>query len=390
MDPIQRAQLEAVNSRLTRGQGWIGYRTTNAGQPSKFLYFAFYRNGKQLSVNTKTNNPEEAYVQLLDARGKTERGVVLPSESSRIKYEHLRQKYIDDNPAREITQKSQFMHLDKFFTGMKATSITTDILRRYINQRRADGVSGPTIRRELTNLRAIFNLARKERTLSHDQVPHFPMPKDSLAAGKFIPPAVFHRILSFLPDGTERKIERGGPTSGSNLRPLFTFLYGTACRLGTARKLQRNHVSEDGTFIEVPAALTKTSQPQIVMLNGAHLELVREHVKKLPRDDKPLFDSSSYQSEWARACAKAGLGAYDEETHRKTGGVRIHDCRCSGAINLIDSGVPESTVLKIGGWRSRTMLDRYNVVDMKRLADAMEKAGKYVTDRVVATTGSHS
>lgn len=200
--------MEAVNSRLSRGQGWIGYRTTNAGEPSKFLYFAFYRNGKQLSLNTKTNNPEEAYVQLLDARGKTERGVVLPSESSRIKYEHLRQKYIDDNPAREITQKSQFINLDKFFTGMKATSITTDVLRRYINQRRADGVSGPTIRRELTNLRAIFNLARKERTLSHDQVPHFPMPKDSLAAGKFIPPAVFHRILNFLPEGTERKIER--------------------------------------------------------------------------------------------------------------------------------------------------------------------------------------
>lgn len=57
---------------------------------------------------------------------------------------------------------------------------------------------------------------------------------------------------------------------------------------------------------------------------------------------------------------------------------------------MIDSGVPESTVLKIGGWRSRTMLDRYNVVDMKRLAEAMEKAGKYVTDRAVATTGPHS
>jgi hypothetical protein len=30
--------------------------------------------------------------------------------------------------------------------------------------------------------------------------------------------------------------------------------------------------------------------------------------------------------------------------------VRIHDCRCSAAINLLAAGVDEGTVLKIGGW----------------------------------------
>jgi integrase len=373
-------QLEAVNQRLKKGEGWIGYRNTGSSGRSKFLYFSFYRNGKQLFVNTKTNDPEEAYVQLLSARGQVERGIVLPSETARLKYEDLRRKYVNDEPSREQTQRPQLMHLDEFFKGMKASSITTDTLREYINLRR-EKVSGPSIRRELTVLRAMFNLARKERALSYDQVPHFPMPEDSLPAGQYITPEQFNRILNFLPDGSKRG-ERGR-RSESNLRPFFLFLYATACRVGAAQSILWKHVSEDCTVIEIPATATKNKQPLRLPLKGTQLEAVVKELRKQFRNpDRPVFDSKNYQEEWSRACAKAGLGEYDEETHRKTGGVRIHDCRCSGAINLLESGVDEGLVLKIGGWKTRTMLDRYNVTTMTRLSAAMEKGGKYVTDRI--------
>ncbi len=61
-----------------------------------------------------------------------------------------------------------------------------------------------------------------------------------------------------------------------------------------------------------------------------------------------------------------------------------NDCRVSGAINLLDAGVDESTVLKIGGWKTRAMLDRYNVLDRERVGSALTKAGKYVADRIAA------
>jgi integrase len=384
MQKATAEQLEAVNGRLAKGQGWIGYRNIGGGSQSKFLYYSFYRDGKQLFVNSKTNKPEEVYRQLLDARGATERGIlVLPSEAARITYEHIRQKYIDDKPARLQTQKPQLVHLDNFFAGMKATSITSDTLRKYITHRR-EQVGDPTIRRELTNLRAMFNLAKKDKTLSHDQVPYFPMPDDSLAAGQYITPEMFARILSFLPDGAERKLERGGPTSNSNLRPLFTFLYATACRLGAAQSITWRNVSEDCTVIEIPSSGTKNKQPLRLPLKGALLEPVVKELRQQVRDDnRRVFDSASYQAEWAKACAKAGVGTYDKATGRRTG-VRIHDCRCSGAINLLASGVDEGLVLKIGGWKSRTMLDRYNVADITRLSAAMEKGGKFVTDRIAA------
>jgi hypothetical protein len=69
--------------------------------------------------------------QLLDARGMTQRGIlVLPTEAAKITYEQLRVKYIADKPSRE--KETQLVHLDQFFKMMKAASITTDVLRKYI------------------------------------------------------------------------------------------------------------------------------------------------------------------------------------------------------------------------------------------------------------------
>lgn len=369
-----------VNSRLGHGEGWIGHRH-NGARDSKFLYFAFTRNGKQVFVNTKSNDPEEAYRQLLEARGATERGVsVLPTEAARLTYEHLRAKYIADEPSREKTQK-QLTHLDKFFKATKAVSITTDALRGYVKARRKV-VADPTIRRELVVLRAMFKLAAKEKALSHDQVPYFPMPQDSDAAGQYITPEQFDQILSFLPDGTQRESTNGGPKSKSNLRPFFIFLYGTACRLGAAQSITWRQIKEDCTVVELPSSATKNKQPLRLPLKGELLEgVVKELRKQFRRDDAPVFDATNYRPEWAKACAKAGVGTWDEKKRTRTG-VRIHDCRCSGAINLLASGVDEGLVLKIGGWKTRSMLDRYNVTDFTRLSAAMEKGGKFVTDRI--------
>ena len=49
---------------------------------------------------------------------------------------------------------------------------------------------------------------------------------------------------------------------------------------------------------------------------------------------------------------------------------------------MLASGVDEGLVLKIGGWKTRSMLDRYNVADITRLSAAMKKGGKFVTDRI--------
>jgi hypothetical protein len=83
-------------------------------------------------------------------------------------------------------------------------------------------------------------------------------------------------------------------------------------------------------------------------LAGPGLEPVAAKLRKMFRKQgQPIFDTTNYRAEWQKACAAVGVGKRD--TQRRYSGLRIHDLRCSAAINLVDAGVAEDTVMKIGG-----------------------------------------
>jgi hypothetical protein len=164
-------QIAAVNDRLKKGEGWIGYRSSknDAGEkvPSKFLYFAFYQSGVQKFVNTKTNDPEAAYRQLLEARGMIEQGQrLLPSEVGRVRYEDLKRillgYYRTEAPASIYHRKTKdggteesFLGMDKldtFFKRLPVTEIRVQKIKGYIQWRRKEGDADSTIRRQLGHL----------------------------------------------------------------------------------------------------------------------------------------------------------------------------------------------------------------------------------------------
>lgn len=69
----------------------------------------------------------------------------------------------------------------------------------------------------------------------------------------------------------------------------------------------------------------------------------------------------------------------------------FHDLRGTGARNLVRAGVPERVVMQIGGWKTRSVFDRYNVLSERDLPEAAGKLEKHLaeveTDRVKATSG---
>jgi integrase len=371
-------RIDQVNQRLAKGQGGIGYRNTGKNpdgskRESSHLWYSFYRNAKQVQINARTNDPEEAYKQLLDAHGQTDRGIsVLPAEAARLTYQHLRDVYTEARSAKP----EQLKNLDPFFEGMKATAITHDTIDKYATHRRKLGIADPTIRRELVVLRAIFNEAKRRKILSSDQIPYFNMPEDSPGMAKYIDVPTFLKIRDQLPKGELRGAAKGGPKSDANLQPLFTFLYATACRLGVAVRIPWSWVDKDCTTITIPEGVTKNREPLTLSLKGKFFAPVREWMQKQFRvADKPVFDSSDYRKGWSEACAKAGFGTV---LKRRRTGFRIHDCRASAAVNLLDAGVPENVVLRIGGWKTRNMLDRYAKLTSARAHAAMETSGDYI------------
>ena len=86
------------------------------------------------------------------------------------------------------------------------------------------------------------------------------------------------------------------------------------------------------------------------------------------RDGGRLGD---FRKAWRRAAEAAGIR-----------GLLFHDLRRSAARNAIRSGVPEQVVMDLGGWRTRSVLARYNVTSER---DAIERVSRYVAERSAET-----
>ena len=65
---------------------------------------------------------------------------------------------------------------------------------------------------------------------------------------------------------------------------------------------------------------------------------------------------------WKRATKRAGLE-----------GMLVHDLRRTAARDFRRAGVSEGEIMKLCGWRTRSMFDRYNIIDEADLAAAVAK-----------------
>lgn len=69
-------------------------------------------------------------------------------------------------------------------------------------------------------------------------------------------------------------------------------------------------------------------------------------------------------------------------------GLLVHDLRRTGCRNLRRLGVHEKTIMQIGGWKTRSVFDRYNIVDEKDLADAAAKLDRKAQQRKPHSKGT--
>jgi integrase len=77
------------------------------------------------------------------------------------------------------------------------------------------------------------------------------------------------------------------------------------------------------------------------------------------KDGKP---AKIFRGTWKNACKHAGVPE-----------LLFHDLRRTGARNLRRAGVAEGVIMKIGGWRTRSVFERYAIVSRNDIADAIFK-----------------
>ena len=118
-------------------------------------------------------------------------------------------------------------------------------------------------------------------------------------------------------------------------------------------------------LIRLDVGTTKNGEGREVAMTHTIRELVWQAVAGKNPDDY-LFTRANgapvkdFRKGWKKLCEKAGLD-----------GKYIHDFRRSAARELRNAGVPESTIMDIGGWKTREMFKRYAIIDSKDIAAAI-------------------
>jgi integrase len=207
----------------------------------------------------------------------------------------------------------------------------------------------------------------------HAKLP--PSEKDNARQG-FFEREDFERLGAFLPE---------------DLKDYVRFGYLTGWRKGEIAQLAWEHV--EAHAIRLPPHISKNKDGRVLTLVGQLAEIL-ERRRALRRDDIPwvFFRDTGqpvkrFARSWKTASHKAELPVPVEKNKRKT----FHALRRTSARDLSCAGVPDRIAMQLMGHKTRSIDDRYNIVNEDDISTALTRAEEYRTRRshILATSEKH-
>lgn len=250
-------------------------------------------------------------------------------------------------------------HLAGYFAAIAAVDVTPDQVAEYVRRRRGEGAANASINRELAALKRMYKLALKSEKVR--SVPYIAMLEERNVRKGFVRDAQYEALA------------RETAKVGLWLRGMFELAYTYGWRKSELTGLRVAQVDLAERTIELNPGETKNDQARVVVMTAKAWELLQQCVAAKPGnelvftlpDGKPV---RSFRRTWTRVCAAAGVPE-----------LLFHDLRRSGIRNMRRDGISEKVAMTISGHRTRSVFERYNIIDPADLKEAvvrMEQAAE--------------
>ena len=259
---------------------------------------------------------------------------------------------------------------------MRAANVGTDQIAKYISERKSEKkpAANATINRELALLRRAFSLGYKSKPRKVaallDLSEHM-LEEDNVRTG-FV-------------NESQYKVLAEKAAGQLWLRAMLALGYTYGFRKSELLNLKVGQVDLLARTIRLNPGETKNGKGRVVTLTEACYPLVVELVRGKRREDSLLTRASgepvkeNFRGMWTALVKAAGIPD-----------LLFHDLRRSAVRNLVRRGVTERVAMRISGHKSRSVFDRYDIVDESDLAEAALKVERGGKDELARADSIHS
>lgn len=342
----------------------------------KTWWIKFYKNGEPFFESSESDKKSVATELLKKREGEIAEGKNPGSCFKKVKFDDLKKDFLTDyriNKKKSLERaKISANHLEKFFGRYRVPEITTSRIKEYIEDRMKAGASNSTINRELAALKRMLNLGARHTPPKVDRVPYIPMLKENNVRKGFFEHAEFVALRNTLPPF---------------LQGMITFGYKTGWRRSEITGLQWSQVDLANGIVCLNPGETKNDDARTIYLDSELKAIFQEQWEIRKKNDciSPyVFTNESgkysirdFRGSWDKACLEAKIGKR-----------LFHDFRRTAVRNMVRAGIPERVAMMISGHQTRSIFERYNIVDAEDLKTAAAKQELYLKSQKIGMVTS--